>query len=643
MGVGLFDFGEFLLCPGLFFLVALAVLILGGRIVNRGESLVILGWIIGVFIAVAGWAKIQRPDFLYEVLSPNWLGSQPPPVSISLGLKRDPLSLMMVTLGLILLVPVIVARKFLLKEMLAERLYSGLSFCFSGYAVSWMASTPWMAWVGVGLCVLGGFIACSCYWVDRDDEAKVASRYLAETYLGLLVGIVGACVVASQDGVSLSYDLKTWGHASPTDHVGATLLMIGAFLVFRPFPFLGWTVGESKGFLPIRFLCTSVFPGLSALAILVRLEPALQQLQLLHALRIIALVASGLALAVGTFQQIWYRAALSWYGATLCLSVAVLASSGTQTALAIAIGASVSVLAVFLVGSVLPRNKPLSGRESREGNTTLGTTLALVFSTLAMSGGPLFLVGYGVSAWLTVLFRENSFEAVLGGLNFFLFVMVAWKIFWSVNFQVKLQPLAWNIWLGVVTLLLCALAATGTGTFTGIFGSEDVALFGSLLERVIPNPMAMPGVDPLALGVYLIIFIIALGLTAWLRGTWGRLEERMPRMSHFFGSGFLMDVFFAKIQARLVQSSNLFNRLMIEGLWERGSAERIYFAMRKSSNAIAFIDLHTQNSLNHAFNSLLETAGKGAQKLQNGSVQWYLAFGIGSGLVFLLYNLWLLG
>jgi formate hydrogenlyase subunit 3/multisubunit Na+/H+ antiporter MnhD subunit len=175
----------------------------------------------------------------------GWIGPRDLEGAITVGILEDPLGLAMIVLSSVLTL-IFVSSRWLAPQG-EVRHYAGAVLGLSGVSLAWLSSTPWLAFIGIGIITLAGFVGLG---VDENREAaEKISRFGRERAWGLIFAILGAAVLAGQRG-ALGFQL---GFAFPAqrldsffDLAGGALLLTGLYLHLQPFPFLGWLVSDSN-------------------------------------------------------------------------------------------------------------------------------------------------------------------------------------------------------------------------------------------------------------------------------------------------------------------------------------------------------------------------------------------------------------
>lgn len=409
----------------------------------------------------------------------------------------------------------------------------------------------------------------------------------------------------------------------------------------QPFPFLGWLMSESDTHCPARIVITQVFPAWAVFALLLRLEPQLREVGVFPDLGWVGLASSVLAAAAGLFSNHWRLSLGAWVSAGFSLVVAVLAFAGPAPAFCLAIGVGLGASALASFAAALEEGGPASntGRKRALWAKT-GCALAAAAGT-----GVVGFVSAGGSVHAMSITWSQPVLAGVGATVFFLFVFLGWKVACQAIAIKSNTQAPWAVVLSPYLLIILALGATWTGTLSGgaIPGNPD-RIFHSLLTLLLgPNGEAWgddAAIGP-ASGVYWLIVVLAAGSAFWTAGRrpdfWPGVTRSVPRLSAFVTSGYRVDALIERIRDGLVWAGSMSVRFFDRNVWESWVPGLLGRGARKGAAVVAIADLRISRGIGGMLKRWVETPSKALQLVQNGDVQWYLFFAVGSGIAILAH------
>ncbi|MCM2322091.1 MAG: hypothetical protein NDJ90_02405, partial [Oligoflexia bacterium] len=472
-------------------LVAALVLLLGaglitltwGRKLPRQGDWVIWSGLLVTFAAFAARAVMHSEDgFKPFLLSRQWVGGSGEEGAIAVGLLEDPLGFAMSGLVLLIVALVLSNRQLHHKEPRPDRTYASLAFAAAGSVLSWISLTPWLAFIGLILTALGGFVALGSRW-DENDEASLATSFATQTSCGVLLAVLGAC------GLAVTRTGLGWGEAggwsassqSPvTDAVAGSLLLAGLFIQGHPFPFLGRVLTPSRTPTLMRVLTAQILPACAAFAILLRSSPELERMGMMVPFGWVQLASAALVVGAGVFQRQWRMGIGAWLSASFSIAMAALAFAGPSSALALLIGTVLGGTTIAYAGSCLSAGGSQSATQKSRG---LWSRLIGFLGMGVATGLLLFVPAGGAIQWI-VRTWEQPLVAAIYVLGLFACFALGWKLTWQL-FQVK-KPvqLPWAAVLAPLLLILPGLAVVWTGSITGgaLPGDPD---------RIFPSALAL--------------------------------------------------------------------------------------------------------------------------------------------------------
>ena len=529
---------------------------------------------------------------------------------------------------------VILNRGLLVKEERPQRLYAAAVFCAAGEALAWTSQTLWVALAGLGLTVIGGFISLGA-GSNAPNEARSAVRYGTDKAWGLTLAILGACALAS-GGLDL-WSAEKVVSGSAHGLLGAFLLTAGILIQLQSFPFLGWTVIRTE-LLPIsRTVFPQIFSAWASLAILVRSEAALRSIGVFPVFGWVALGSVVFSCISGLVQTQW-RAGLSLLAsASFSLSVAALAFGGVYPALAIAVSTGVALTIFSLTGSSLG-GEALEHEAKPTRNRAIFAKTATFFAALSGTG----MIGFWCGGRLEWLSQSLSDPGILAAVTAALFLvsLLFWKTSWAIADLRKTVSSSWFSVISPFFVLLMSLGVIWTGNLSGggVPGNPDSVMpsFANLspLSGSSPDPNSFVTASYFHWGALFVAIMVA--YWAHSQKFWKNLHKSMPGMAGFLTDAYRLDGVAKKGLFALIWIGSGSEKLLGFKLWKEWLPMAFGWVIRKVSSAFSQLDQGMTRGMSVGVRRVTDGSSKMLQQIQNGDVQWYLFFAIGSGVAILI-------
>ncbi|OFZ20092.1 MAG: hypothetical protein A2X94_09280 [Bdellovibrionales bacterium GWB1_55_8] len=604
------------------------------------------GWMTGFGLtvlfasAVYGWNELIAEGELSKIFSRGWILPYNEPGAVTVGIYQD-------ALGLVAIALISILSGFMMLDTLTrapgadcrrERVVAAISMNCAGIALAWLALTPWLSVIGISITALGGFLALGDKWGESDEEAISATRYAWAKWWGIILICVGAGILAAARTPLLWGADSEWArNIHSHDEMGTALLFAGLFIQLQSFPFVTWVTSSSSGSVLKRVFLNQLGPGFAAFALLIRLEPHLRQFNAFTVFGWIALFSAIITSAIGLLQPTWRQSLACWISAGFATAFSILFFSGAPGALGFLIG-------LLLGGLILAATMNVLGKkEAVAGGMAPGWLRFLAFLGVAAGTGLAgFVSAVGILQWITSGALSSGWAAV-PILMYFLFSLNGWSLAWG---TLKTRPVSRVSWYHVLCLVLIgalSLAFVWTGTITAGFFGVDESFAPSLLNSLFLISSSTPE-GPLTLTwAYAGLQLLSFGLAYWMvgrkRDLWLALREVFPRGSNFISSGFRLDEV-ATSGFRGTRKAGLWMHWLVESVvWDSGMARGLTFSIKKVADTVSRADAGLSAALLHGLAKTVSAPAKFLQLIQNGDVQWYLLFAIGSGAAILLHFL----
>lgn len=645
----------------------LVLFFLGVALAGWGRNLPGKGsWVL--WLGLAGlWGAIgfdsgfffQEP-FKIKTWVSGWIWPRNMEQAITAGIWQDPLGVTMIFLGTLLAGFYLMSQNFSLRGERSEKLHGALAVGISGSALAWNAQTPWLLLIGVVVALFGGFLFFSPIW-EAESISRVAFRFLMERTIGLLVSVVGACIL-SHGHPAIEFQAVSQIAAEATqgvgaDWIGSALLCFGMVLQFQPFPFHGLSIPFGGQNYPLRILLTQVFPGWASFALLLRMHPNFTAVGLFPIAGWICFGSALLNLLVGAFQSRPDQEVGFLVSAGFCLSCGLLGVSGLTPGTALFIGISIGGVGLALSLLSLTGGPEEKSQEASK-STGIWLKVGLLLSAGLATGGVGFVSSLG---GLRYVFQAISQESVgyAGAFLaiYFLYCFLCWKPVW----KALKSPARCNVsWITVSTSI--AIPFLGLGLFwTGSVSGE--ALFG-VPDRVLPSLMDYffgsgavqnaRGEDFIfASGLFWGLMVLAILTSFWVTGRregrrdgtavgdsrWESFCRVLPRFSGFLARGCDVDRLSAASLGVVSLFGTLTDNLIDVYIWNRFLPGGIGKGVRWVSSQVAILDRWLFASFSGMLRRTVDIPGKIFQLVQVGDLRWYIVYAIGFGFAFLFHYL----
>lgn len=614
----------------------LAILRWGAGLPRRGD------WVVAfvLFLLLAGAGLSLRELFTQGVPAliwqKGWIWRRQEGQAIGAGLIFDWLGLSWAALAAILSLGLIFARGLIAGEPRLERHLAAAAVSTAGLVVSLISLTPWISFLGVAICALGGFIGLGSRW-DSDSGASVASRYLQDRSYGLVLMVLGGAALASS-GMTLAWNplepATTTAATANASWLGALLLVTGVFGQCQPFPLLGWVVMKSESAVLSRMVFAQVFPAWAALFILIRFEAPLREIGVFPAFGWVALVCSALTAFTGLLQNDWRLSVSAWAATSFTLAGAAICFAGPTAGMLLALATGLAVIGITAAGRL------------RRGSLA---KVCLILNACLGSGMIAFVSAGGSVRWLSTMAAEAPL-AVAVAIVLFLSHLLLWKIIWKLWSLTPVRPEAGAIdgWSQAVPIfpVLLGLGVWWTGSLTGgaLMPGEDRVL-GSLTHLYFGTADHVPELGNFLTASWLhwATVVVAFGLAYWLgsgnQDAWEKLGESFPSAARFFGGGYGIDAAFAATAQMTSRGVRAVDDFLDRKVWSSWLPTAFRWTAGGTSRAVLGISERISMGLETALRRGIEIPSKLLQLVQNGDVQWYLFFAIGTVIAILLHFL----
>ena len=573
-----------------------------------------------------------------------WIWPRDEMGAIRIGILQDSMGLVMTSVSAMVSSVLMLDAGLLTKNTRGERLYAALTFSTCGVTLAWVSLTPWIAFFGIALAVVGGVVAFGSRW-DVDYEAEVAIRFAYERFGGLLLIVIGTCILvasgASMEWLADNGSSATAGGANFGKQLGAFLLVTGLFVQLQPFPLLGWLICKSEVPSFLRVLLTQVFPAWAAFAVLVRLHPQLTELGVFPDFGWYALASSLLALFCAFFQTDSRRALVLWLSAGFSTSTAILAFTGPW-------GAMASLLGVSLGGSAFCG---WSAAFDNEGNATASnrkraswSKAGTVLSVCAATG----FIGF-VSASAGFQWVAGSWDRPEILVSFVATILLSTVLGWKLAFDMILGKVAIEVpWISVLSpfvLVFLALGFFWTGTASGhvipgnpdeIFPSVLNLFFGAQAGKITNESAAISSSV-----VYWSTWIFGFGIGLWLAKARNEpmlaAYRALPKFSKFVATGYGIEDRVSQLYrwTRILGSS--LEWLIDKKLWNEWVPNALAQGITWGSTGWLVFEARVSDRGRVILARFINVPAKMLQLIQSGDVQWYIFFAMSSLLVMMVH------
>jgi hypothetical protein len=392
----------------------------------------------------------------------------------------------------------------------------------------------------------------------------------------------------------------------------------------------------------VRVPQAQVFPAWAALALLVRLDAPLREIGATPWLGWIALASALFAALSGIFNTDWRRSLSAWASTSFSLSLAALAFAGPAAALTLAMGTGLAVSLIAVYGDELGGGaEPI---ESDGAQGVLWSRLAIGLAAAAGTG----MIGFvtsGAQVRLTSLALSEPALIVAVELVSFLFAFLGWVVAWTAIRSGSAPRSSWLRALMPSLLLIASMGLLWTGAVSGgiVIGHPD-RVMPSLLGLIFgPNSDAWgdEGVYLTASALHWGGLVVAIAAAFWaVRGKKDFRESMSgsaPRVTAFVAEGYGVDALFLRLLAGLTRVGVGSQWLVDQKAWGLWLPSALARGLEKGAGAIAKADAIVAHRLGGALRRWVDAPSRVLQVIQNGDVQWYLFFAVGSGIAILAH------
>jgi hypothetical protein len=619
------------------------------------------GFIFAAFLLFGVVLALNTVDFVRVDLKPivwlrGWIGPHDNPGAIGVGLIVDGVSLLASGLAFIMTLTSLLSLGQPQKIKRPERIFGSSAISCAGTVLAWHSATPWFAFVGLAFTLLGGFLALGSHW-EKNEDANLASRFGWERFSGLILAIIGTCLLAVGRGslhwgimggatVSAGNPLATSSGVPGQEFLdlfGGFLLALGLFIQFQSFPFLGWLHSRPSGLLLPYTVLAQIAPSAAALAVFFRMEPQLRSLGVFPGWGWFAMSAAVLSALNGMFQKSWREGLSVWITTSTCITLVILVFAGSGAGFAFYVGSQLG--GVGLV-TLLHGFKTSTEMNEEEGSTSgfLWPKILCFFCIGTASGGLAWVSSVGVLRWISKSFEDPGF-AILSFLAYFSYALLGWRLFWLASGQFQ-KKTPWYFSVPPILYLLLSLGVFWSGTLTGglVPGETDrllPSLIGMFFEEVKISEAWVGPTLALAAGTWL----LALGVSYWIslprpgRGRWGHWLQSFPKTAMFIGNGYGIGEIFRIIVLGASRLGRTLNTWVSEKALDEWFPHFVGVSLRKGSGWLDRLEPKISKRLNSGIHASVEVPAKLLQLIQSGNMQWYLFFGIGVAFAMLLHFL----
>ncbi len=521
----------------------------------------------------------------------------------------------------------------------------------AGLSLTWSAATPWMAFFGLVVTLVGGYVPL-CF--DTAEDSRVANQYSWQRFGALLLMSFGATSLAGSHAPWLLFSdsMSSSLTGSGVESISGILLATGLFLIYQAFPVLTWSALPSSLAGHARLLLSYVFPGLAAFFLLAGVRKELLALQVFPAFGWIALFSSILAVVAGLFHSSKEAGLRAWLSGAGALSVSCLALVGGDdaalTAFAIYLAACLGAYGIHAAAAAGDEER--SAKRSRKaGGAGVGVGIG-VFLCVAAGAG---FVGFAsAGSWVSFFARlldENPVQAFFLGIAYLGFVTLAFKL--GMDFARTREASGRRPVFLLLLPYLLALATLGV-VWRGSITGEALAFDGdqaltSVLNLVFATgaPHAASASASTALAIYGGLFVVGAILGIWIstgetESHIERWRRNLPRATAFISDeGFGMSPLAQKLLSGLETAGGWIERWVDTAVWDRIVPGGLFLALDKSARALILVSERISLAVAGGVRAMVEAPGRVMQLAQTGDVQWYLFFGLGAGLLICLYFL----
>ncbi|MGE4107419.1 MAG: hypothetical protein AB7F66_09425 [Bacteriovoracia bacterium] len=598
-----------------------------GRL-TPGGRLAFVRWGFGIVAALTFGLNVRAFLLLWENLREGgslswmrgWIDPTSSPVGIQVGFAYDVVGQSWILLGILLTVLTFVISGESAKP--TRKLATALLCGAIGSGIAWQSSTPWMTLIGVAGCVLAAGLALVATASEESETFPV--RQLSEPVLGIFVVAVGAGVLVHA-GASLRYDVYgAWPQLGSVEF-GATLLVLGAYLLLRGFPWLNWIAATPEALVLPRTLVCQVFLASSAFCLLYRLEPHLREVGILPVLGYVGAASGMISALVAGFQENAKRGLACWLNAAQCGSLTALAFVGAGAGFMVFVSATLGALVLFALLFGDERGKP---KETKAASGSVMNKVAAVFAVGAALGLPGWVGTLGAVPLLGALWENPPALATAVilylalGFSFFRILLASWR-------RLSTPLMHWSLNVFVWLALVSVLTLTWSGTLTGDLlrdGSDRLFQFSLLeypKELIDARHLTLDSVQRIV-PTQLAAVLAGLLIAYWMRNVFAKWEKKRPPFYRFVAQGFFVDEGVGKAWNSIARASIALDAVFARRLWQKKMADFAGKSLEHTARGFAKIDRVSAKSIDWVLKQSMIVPAKVVQVVQNGDLQWYL-------------------
>ncbi len=633
--------------PVLFLIGMISVALLGFFISFYGSrlgrknlmitGLAMLGLFVSVFLGAINLLE-GFPEVAHKIKLVGWIWPKTELGAVQLGLVEDFHGLSISALTWFVSAVFLLSGGAFFKVEKIEQIYASTIISTAGVMLAWHGLTPWICFVGILMTIWAGFISLPQRWGSQ-AEAEYSARFLFERLSGLILSLLGACILVGTRSVFSWETSEIWSSSALgdwTDLVGGWALVLGLWMQFQPFPFLGLLMSSSAAPHSSRILLTLIYPALSAFAVFNRMETQLRNMDIFPVFGWVALGSVFFTVFAAVFQKNYKITLNLWISSGLSIALAILAFSGT-------IESKFVLMGVVLGGAVFANITMFNATQSVSSKTKkrqflLAKTM-LVLALLSSTGMVGFISAGGYLRWMM-----NGTDLVLHTIAFsivlFLFIFLGWRCFRGVVESADFVPSDWTAIIMPFVLILESLGLLWNGTWSGgvVFGGGDRA-YKSLQQFFYPG--LVDGPLPQELDVFNSASVIYWGIHVFALISAFLISQdffisRFSVLTHFLGQAYRVDRFFAWIRNVIYFVGVSAQKNVDKNLWGIWIPRGMLRLARMAADVVFRFDLFILNWLKVTSKKSVDAPALAVQLVQNGSIQWYLSFALGMGVVILL-------
>jgi hypothetical protein len=568
----------------------------------------------------------------------SWLPIQMIGEELSVGWIADPFSLIIVGISCLTFVSVLLNRALFSREEKKDHSVAALIFSLSAVSLAWISTSAWILFLAIGLAILGGFLSLAREWTDGDEGATFSIRFMTLSGFALLISVSGAAIYSKTAGV-LDWHFSSPGYLSDNEAIGLMLFGFGAFFIARPFPFLPSIVSVNGRGIGLYSLVSRIFLAYSAYAILFRFYPYFEKANILSLLGWFAFVSSFLCILSGLFQTDWNNGLRFWWSGAYGFSVAGICLAGPSEGLAILMTSSVATVVFYSAASgisLCEKTRPI------QIDLKAGWLRGLLFVSAAGGSGFVgFLSAESLIEWMR-LTQAQLFERMAVTSLLLLKALLIWRLVWLLCQKGITTTYDWLSILSPILLSPVGIAFLWKGTVSGgAIWEESDRLFNGVWQSVFDEKSVWIDSSSFyeALGFYLSSVLLAFCIAYWVRNSWEKAFSSVPRLTGVLRNGYGLDIFLKNHLKILARFPLWVEKIIVERFWNRCVPDRMQTEIVAFSRRLNFFDGRLNESIIWLSRSSLNEPGKIFQLFQNGNIQWYIFFSVGSGLFVLLYFL----